>query len=56
MTHLIVEILNNQVCLGVIGFSLVMLPIIGIAKIHEPPNEPITSRETGNSERMSGDD
>jgi hypothetical protein len=39
MTHLIVEILNNQVCLGIIGFSLVMLPIIGIAKIHDTSNE-----------------
>jgi len=56
MTHLIVEILNNQVCLGILSGALIILPIIGIAKIHEPPNEPITSRETGNSERMSGDD
>ena len=56
MTHLIVEILNNQVCLGIIGFSLIMLPIIGIAKIHEPPNESNKSRETNLSERVSGDD
>lgn len=46
MTHLIVEILNNQVCLGIMGFSLVMLPIIGIAKIHD----------TSNKGRSKGDD
>jgi hypothetical protein len=34
MTHIIVEILNNPVCLGVLCFALVMFPIIGIAKIH----------------------
>lgn len=39
MRHLIVEILNNQVCLGIMGFSLIMLPIIGIAKIHDTGNE-----------------
>lgn len=49
MTHLIVEILNNPVCLGIIGFALVMLPIIGIAKIHEPPNESNKSRTSSNS-------
>lgn len=39
MRHLIVEILNNPVCLGIMGFSLIMLPIIGIAKIHDTSNE-----------------
>lgn len=56
MTHLIVEILNNPISLGILCFALVMFPIIGIAKIHEPPNESTQSRETGNTERMSGDD
>jgi len=39
MTHLIASFLNNQLCLGVLSFSLVMLPIIGIAQIHGPSNE-----------------
>ena len=56
MTHLIVEILNNQISLGILCFALVMFPIIGIAKIHDTPNESNQSRETGNPERVSGDD
>jgi hypothetical protein len=56
MTHLVVEILNNSVCLGIIGFALVMLPIIGIAKIHEPPNESNRPRTSSDAERVSGDD
>jgi hypothetical protein len=35
MTHLVVEILNNQISLGILCFALVMFPIIGIAKIHD---------------------
>ena len=56
MTHLIVEILNNPISLGILCFALVMFPIIGIAKIHESPNESTQPTETGNTERMSGDD
>jgi hypothetical protein len=46
MTHLVVEILNNPVSLGILCFALVMFPIIGIAKIHD----------TSNQRRSSGDD
>lgn len=46
MTHLVVEILNNQVCLGILSGALVILPIIGIAKIHD----------TNHERRSSGDD
>jgi hypothetical protein len=56
VTKLVVEILNNQVCLGILGFSLIMLPIIGIAKIHELPNGKIEPRKTDYAERMPGDD
>jgi hypothetical protein len=33
--HLIVDILNNPVCLGILSGALIMVPIIGISKIHE---------------------
>ena len=56
MTHLVVEILNNPISLGMLCFALVMFPIIGIAKIHESPNESNQSRQTDITERMSGDD
>jgi hypothetical protein len=56
IAKLVVEILNNQVCLGILGFSLVMLPVIGIAKIHELPNEQIEPRKTNHSGRMQRDD
>jgi hypothetical protein len=56
MTHLIVEILNNPVSLGILCFALVMFPIIGIAKIHEPPNESNRSRPSSDTETVSGDD
>lgn len=56
MSHFVVELLNNQICLGILSGALVILPIIGIAKIHEPQNESNQSRETGNSERVPGDD
>jgi len=56
MTHLVVEILNNQISLGILCFALVMFPIIGIAKIHESPNESNTTRAFSNEERVSGDD
>lgn len=39
MTHIAVQFLNNQVCLGILCFALVMFPIIGIAKIHDTSNE-----------------
>ena len=39
MTHLVVEILNNPISLGILCFALVMFPIIGIAKIHDTSNE-----------------
>ena len=39
MTHLVVEILNNPVSLGILCFALVMFPIIGIAVIHDTSNE-----------------
>jgi len=56
MTHLVVEILNNPVCLGILSGALVILPIIGIAKIHEPQNGPNKSRTSSDTERVSGDD
>ena len=46
MTHLIVEILNNPIGLGILGGSLIIFPIIGIAIIHD----------TSNERRSSGDD
>jgi|LauGreDrversion4_2_1035121.scaffolds.fasta_scaffold2139495_2 hypothetical protein len=45
MRHFVVELLNNPVCLGVLCLALVMVPIIGIAKIHETSNE---GRSKGN--------
>jgi hypothetical protein len=45
MTKLVVEILNNQVCLGMIGFALIMLPIMGIAIIHKPQIKPNNPKE-----------
>jgi hypothetical protein len=45
MTHLVVEILNNPVCLGILSGSLIILPIIGIAKIHEPDIKKRSSRD-----------
>jgi len=56
MRHLVVEILTNTVCLGILSGALIILPIIGIAKIHEPPNGKNKSRTSGNTERMPGDD
>ena len=56
MTHIAVEILNNPISLGILCFCLVMLPIIGIAKIHEPQNEPNQPRKVDHTKRMSGDD
>jgi hypothetical protein len=56
MTHLIVEVLNNPISLGILCFALVMFPIIGIAKIHEPPNGTNKSRASSDTERMSGND
>jgi len=56
MTHLVVKILNNPVGLGILGFSLVILPIIGIAKIHGTPNGSNQSRTSNHSEGVSGDD
>jgi hypothetical protein len=45
MSHLVVEILNNPVGLGILGGALIILPIIGIAKIHEPSNKKRSSRD-----------
>jgi len=56
MTHLVVEILNNPVCLGILSGSLIILPIIGIAKIHESPNGSDKPRTSSHSEGVSGDD
>jgi hypothetical protein len=56
VTHLVVEILNNQICLGILCFCLVMFPIIGIAKIHDISHESNKPRKTNNTERVSGDD
>jgi len=50
MTHIAVEILNNPISLGILCFCLVMLPIIGIATIHESPNESNKPREVDNAE------
>jgi hypothetical protein len=46
MKHIIVEILTNPVGLGILSGSLIILPIIGIAKIHD----------TNNQRRSPGDD
>jgi hypothetical protein len=56
MIHLVVEILTNTVSLGILSGALVILPIIGIAKIHEAPNEPDRTRTSDNQKGMSGDD
>ena len=45
MRHFIVEFLNNPTCLGVLCLALIMVPIIGIAKIHDTNNK---ERSTGN--------
>jgi hypothetical protein len=44
MSHLIVKILNNPISLGILCFLLVMAPIIGIAKIHEPNDKTRSSK------------
>ena len=56
MTHLVVEILNNQISLGILCFCLVMFPIIGIAKIHDTSHGTNKSRKINYSERVPGDD
>jgi len=56
MTHLVVEILNNPVSLGIMCFALVMFPIIGIAKIHDTPNGTDRTRPSSDTETVSGDD
>ena len=56
MKQLVVEILTNPVGLGILSGALIILPIIGIAKIHEPPNESTTTRTSDNQKGMSGDD
>jgi hypothetical protein len=44
MSHLIVKILNNPFSLGTLCFLLVMVPIIGISKIHDPNNKTRSSK------------
>jgi hypothetical protein len=56
MTHLVVEILNNPISLGILSGALIILPILGISIIHGTPNEPNRTRATDNQEGMSGDD
>ena len=56
MTHLVVEILNNPVSLGILSGSLVILPILGIAHIHDTSNGSNQSRTSSHSEGVSGDD
>jgi hypothetical protein len=56
MRHLVVEILTNTVSLGILSGALIILPIIGIAKIHEPPNESNRPRTSSDTERVPGDD
>jgi len=56
MKHLVVELLNNPISLGILCFALIMFPIIGIAKIHDTSNGTDKSQASSNAERMSGDD
>jgi hypothetical protein len=44
MIHFVAIMLNNPVCLGILCLSLIMVPIIGIAKIHETSNERRSTR------------
>ena len=39
MIHIASDILNNQFSLGILCFLLIMVPIIGIAKVHDTQNE-----------------
>jgi len=56
ITKFVVGILNNSVGLGILGFSLVMLPIMGIAKIHDTKNGSDKTRASSDTERVSGND
>lgn len=56
MKHLIVEILTNPVGLGILSGSLIILPILGIAKIHESPYGSENHRTSSHSEGVPGDD
>ena len=39
ITDIVVGILNNPIGLGILSFCLIMLPIIGISKIHEEKDD-----------------
>jgi hypothetical protein len=45
MRHFVVEFLNNPVCLGILCLALIMVPIVGIAKIHDTNNERRSQRD-----------
>jgi hypothetical protein len=35
MIHIVSKILNNQVSLGILCFLMIIVPILGIAKVHD---------------------
>jgi len=56
MTHLVVQILNNPVSLGILSGALIILPIIGISQVHGASNGSVNPRSSSDTQRVSGDD